>query len=397
MTDFFAPAGRGVQHSNLRAANRRAVLTTIALTTSGISNADVSRRTGLAPQTASAIVSELEAEGLIHRGNVLRGRRGQPATPLFLNPRAGYAIGCEISWRHMAITLLDLVSNQIDHVITHYNAPDPATVIDDATAVIAKMLEKLDSSQRSRVQGIGLTMPGRIGRFGGETVSPAAHRRGWAELNAAHALETATGLPTMQFVAGHAGSWAELLNHPNPRPSDFIYLFINTDVEIGFIARPSQFDGPALQSANMSAILTAGLTDRRYSAELASLAALQRRLARVGIAPQDGCSRNWHWDDWEEHVAPWIEEAGLAMAEIAVNTAAAVETQQVIIDGPLPRPILDRLIAATANGIDTLSGPATPRPRVTAGTRGADGMALGAGQLALIRRMFARQPSDIVG
>ena len=56
MTDLFAPAGRGVQHANLRAANRRAVLTTIALS-SGISNADVSRRTGLAPQTASAIVS----------------------------------------------------------------------------------------------------------------------------------------------------------------------------------------------------------------------------------------------------------------------------------------------------------------------------------------------------
>ena len=125
MTDFFAPAGRGVQHANLRAANRRAVLTTIALT-SGISNADISRRTGLAPQTASAIVTELEADGLIHRGNVLRGRRGQPATPLFLNPQAGYAIGCEISWRHMAVTLLDLVSNQIDHV--HYALQFPRSV-----------------------------------------------------------------------------------------------------------------------------------------------------------------------------------------------------------------------------------------------------------------------------
>ena len=113
--------------------------------------------------------------------------------------------------------------------------------------------------------------------------------------------------------------------------------------------------------------------------------------------PTDGRSRDWHWDDWQDHVVPWIEEAGLAMAEIVVNTAASVKTQLAILDGPLPRPILDRLIAATADGIDTLSGPATNRPRVIAGTRGADGMALGAGQLALIRRMFARQPTDIVG
>ena len=75
MTDFFEPAGRGVQHASLRAANRRAVLTTIAFNP-GISNADVSRRTGLAPQTASAIVADLEGEGLISRGEVLRGRRG---------------------------------------------------------------------------------------------------------------------------------------------------------------------------------------------------------------------------------------------------------------------------------------------------------------------------------
>ncbi len=396
MTDFFAPAGRGVQHANLRAANRRAVLTTIALT-SGISNADISRRTGLAPQTASAIVTELEADGLIHRGNVLRGRRGQPATPLFLNPQAGYAIGCEISWRHMAVTLLDLVSNQIDHVITHYSSPDPSTVIGDAAAIIGTMLDKLDPVQRRRVQGIGLTIPGRIGHFGNEAISPAAHRQGWAELNAAQALESATGLPTMQFVAGHAGSWAELLNHQEPRPSDFIYLFINTDVEIGFIAGPSPWDGPAVQSANMSAVLTAGLTDRRYSAELASLSAFLRRLSDAGITLPDGCPRSWNWDHWESHAAPWIEEAGLAMAEIVVNTAAAIETQLVIVDAHLPRTILDRLITATTGGIETLSGPARSRPRVVAGACGPNSMALGAGQLALIRRMFARQPGDIVG
>ena len=94
---------------------------------------------------------------------------------------------------------------------------------------------------------------------------------------------------------------------------------------------------------------------------------------------------------------PGSNEAGLAMAEIVVNTAAAIETQLVIVDGPLPRTILDRLITATAGGIETLSGPARSRPRVAAGARGPNSMALGAGQLALIRRMFARQPGDIVG
>lgn len=38
---------------------------------------------GLAPQTVSAILNDVEAAGLIVRGEVLRGRRGQPATPIF--------------------------------------------------------------------------------------------------------------------------------------------------------------------------------------------------------------------------------------------------------------------------------------------------------------------------
>jgi DNA-binding MarR family transcriptional regulator len=40
---------------------------------------------GLSPQTVSAILATLEADGLITRGPVLRGRRGQPATPIILN------------------------------------------------------------------------------------------------------------------------------------------------------------------------------------------------------------------------------------------------------------------------------------------------------------------------
>lgn len=396
MTDFFAPAGRGVQHANLRAANRRAVLTTIALS-AGISNADVSRRTGLAPQTASAIVTELEGEGLINRGNVLRGRRGQPATPLFINEQAGFAIGCEISWKHMAIVLLDLLSNQIDHVLTEYEYPDPTSIIGEAAAIIAAMLAKLTPLQRSRMQAIGLTMPSRLGRLEDEQISPSVHRKAWAELDAARELEAVTGIHTISLIAGNAGSWAELLSQPSPRPSDFIYLYLDTRLETGFIAGQSQWDGPAQNSAHLSAVLGAGLLDRRYSAELASLAALQQRLVAAGIGAPSGCPKIWPWDAWENQAAPWIADAALAMAEIVVNTAAAVETRLVIIDGPLPRPILDRLIAATTAGIETLSGSATPRPRVTAGVRGAPGMALGAGQLALIRRMFARQASDIMG
>jgi hypothetical protein len=98
--DIFDAGGRGLQHTGLRRANERAVLTLVAFNP-GVSNAEISRLSGLAPQTVSAILVDVERAGLITRGQVLRGRRGQPATPIFLKADGRFAIGCEIGWRHM--------------------------------------------------------------------------------------------------------------------------------------------------------------------------------------------------------------------------------------------------------------------------------------------------------
>ena len=136
----------------MRAANRRAVLTTITFSP-GISNADISRRTGLAPQTASAIVSELEADDLVYRGEVLRGRRGQPATPLFLNYDSAYAFGVEVGWRHLDILLINLGSRHIDRYRRDYAYPDAATIVDELAGNIAAMMERLDAPKRHRVAG----------------------------------------------------------------------------------------------------------------------------------------------------------------------------------------------------------------------------------------------------
>ena len=77
--------GRGIQPSHVRQTNQRAILSVISLQP-GISNAELARVTDLAPQTVSAVLTDLEQLNLVTRGEVLRGRRGQPATPLYMNP-----------------------------------------------------------------------------------------------------------------------------------------------------------------------------------------------------------------------------------------------------------------------------------------------------------------------
>lgn len=396
MTDFFEPAGRGVQHASLRAANRRAVLTTIALNP-GISNADVSRRTGLAPQTASAIVAELEGDGLIGRGDVLRGRRGQPATPLFLDFDGAYSIGCEISWRHVEVRLIDLGSREIGHYRRDYPWPDANSIVDEVADAVAELVQRLEPARRARLAGLGLASPSHIERNIGALGAPPLQEALWRDLDLAVALERATGFSTSWFNDGNAACWAEMVMSAPPRPSNFVYLFVSTFLGAGVAAEHTLWQGPTGNSANLGAMLVAGPDGaRRFGHGVASTTALLARLAEAGIAVPRGNPVDWPVADWEAQVGPWLAEAGAALAEIVLNTAAVIEVDRAVIDGVLPPALMTRLVAATAQALDTLPSTTGGRPQLVAGRLGSAAVSLGAAQLPMFRRYFSRRLSDML-
>ncbi len=397
MADFFEPAGRGVQHASLRAANRRAVLTTITFSP-GISNAEVSRRTGLAPQTASAIVTELEDDGLVTRGDVLRGRRGQPATPLYLDYAGAYGIGCEISWRHIDIKLINLGSEDLGHYRRDFAYPDAAGIVAEAAQAIAGLIARLDPAQQQRVAGIGLATPSNFGSLIGNVSPPAEQLQAWRELDLRAALEAATGLATTWFNDGNCACFAEMVMSPPPRPANLVHLFVSTYLGAGITAEHTLWEGPTGNSANLGSMLVNGHDGHRsFGHDIASTSALGRRLAQAGIAlPLGDHPANWPWSDWEAHIAPWVEASGSALAEIIVNTGAVLEIDHAIVDSIAPQSIIDRLVAATERALGELVVIGARRPRLVAGTLGARATPLGAAQLTMFRKHFSRDLSDML-
>ncbi|MBK8085655.1 MAG: ROK family transcriptional regulator [Devosia sp.] len=396
MTDFFEPAGRGVQHASLRAANRRAVLTTITFSP-GISNADISRRTGLAPQTASAIVSELEADDLVYRGEVLRGRRGQPATPLFLNYDSAYAFGVEVGWRHLDILLINLGSRHIDRYRRDYAYPDAATIVDELAGNIAAMMERLDAPKRHRVAGIGLASPSTFARNVELLGDLPEQSAAWKALDLRAAIEDRTGLATQTYNDGNAACWAQLVTTPPPRPANFAYLFVGTFLGAGVVSQHTLWEGPTGNSANLGSMLVTGPGGtRQFGHSIASTYALGKRLEAAGLPAPAGNPRDWPWAQWEPHLSAWIAEAGAALAEIVLNAAAVIEVDQAIIDGVLPRPLLDQLIAETKAAMATLPWLTFDHPRISAGHLGPDAAPLGAGQLPLFKKYFSRDLADML-
>lgn len=396
LTDFFEPAERGVQHASLRAANRRAVLTAIAFN-QGLSNADVSRRTGLAPQTASAIVTELEDDGLLTRGEVLRGRRGQPATPLFLDYSGAYGIGCEISWRHIDIMLVNVGSQEIGRYRRDYAYPDATTIVDEAARAIADLVATLDARGQPRIAGIGLAAPSHLGELVSLVGAPAEQVAAWADLDLVAALEAATGLSTTWLNDGNCACFAEMVFSQPPRPSNLVHLFVSTFLGAGITSEHTLREGPTGNSANLGSMLVNGHDGhRKLGHDLASTVALGNRLTAAGIALPVGNPTDWPWAEWETQIGPWLDEAGIAMAEIIYNTAAVLELDQAIIDSAAPTAIVERLVTATEFSLATLARVGVKLPRLVAGKLGNRAAPLGAAQLTMFRKHFSRDLSDML-
>src|SRR3954464_13605650 len=101
------PSG-GANQIRVRAYNERLVLSLVRLY-GALSKADIARRSGLSAQTVSVIMRVLEKEGLLSRGEPIRGRISQPSIPMRLNPDAVYSFGVKIGPRSPDLVLMDFV------------------------------------------------------------------------------------------------------------------------------------------------------------------------------------------------------------------------------------------------------------------------------------------------
>lgn len=392
--DVFEPGTKRMGVSSLRINNERAVLTAVA-TNPGQSAAQVARTTGLGPQSVARILLELEAAGLVRRGEALRGKRGQPATPLYLDPNGVFVVGCEIGWRHYHILLRNLTGEVLGEHRRDYEFPDVDTVIAE-TGSLARLLAALVPEEfRGRILGMGLAMPSGIGRnidlVGG---SPEQASR-WLALDIAAAAEAASGLPIFLFNDGNAACWAELAAHPPPRPANLAYFQVGTFVAAGIIAGGQLWEGPSGNAANLGSML---VTDRAGGQQFvhltASLYALEHRLVAAGYAAPTGNPLTWPWDEMEPLLSEWLEDAARALANAIANTHAVIEFSAALVDGAMPRPVVERLVERVRQHTRALPTLTADHPDIKVGRLGGSAAARGAALRPIYRSYFSRDPAD---
>lgn len=393
--DLFTLGSKGLQHHGLRLANERAVLTVIAVNP-GLSNAEIARISGLAPQTVSAILNEVETAGLIERGEVLRGRRGQPATPIFIKPTGAYSIGIELGWRHADVVVLNLGAEVIGHRHFAYDEADLGALPPRLAGIIEELIADWPADQRARLADIGVSCPGTIHSALEPLTASEGSKSGPTQPGFAEELEKLTGLSVTLFNDGNAACWAELIAQPAPRPGTFIYLLVSTYLAAGLIGEGRLWQGESGHSVDLGSMLVVWVDNGLKPAHsVASVAVLAERLLGAGHTIEANDPGSWDWDLIEPVVEPWIEDCAAALALVVHNTSAVIESGLVVLDTILPQALTTRLTERLAVHFGRL--PVRRQTNIVSGHIGRLAPALGAAELPLYQRYFSRsmlEPRD---
>jgi len=363
------------------------VLTVIA-TDPGSSAAEIARITGLGPQTVARNVAELESAGLVTRGRVRRGFRGQPATELFLADDGAFSIGCEIGFRHIEGSLRSLGGRMVSTVRVELVAPDTVNLVESLAGVIERLLEGIGKNIE-RLVGIGIAVPSDYAALAAKLVPGLS----LPELKIQDLRTQLAGrftAPVTVYNDGSAACWAELAVQPAPRPANYLYIMVGSFVSSGLIAEGRLWEGPTGSSSNLGTMVV-GHPDggQRFVHDVASLSALCSAIKAAGGPMPSLRPAQWDWQSVGPVADKWLVDAAAVLAKALTNAAAVIEVRRVIVDSVLPKPVLNMLIEQMRIESARLPHIGKGNLDISAGNIGEGASAYGAALLPLYRTLFS--------
>ena len=372
--------------SGLRNYNERVVLSLLKAH-GGLSKSEVGKRAGFTNQTAAVIMRDLEAEGLITRGEPVRGRVGQPSIPMRLCAEGAFFFGAKLGRRSTDIVLVNFVGEIIDQTSMVYDYPDPQKTISFIVDSVNSMMQSKPQSVRDRIRGLGVAMPGFLWEWA-TSIGVEPHLIDpWRTIDIQDSLSMQFDFPVWSRNDATCACGAELVFGKDPLPTDFLYFYIGQFIGGGIVLNGELFTG---STGNAGALGPFSVTQSDGSTkqivEIASLATLQSRLKRAGAS-----SATLVWDAPDYGVCPdvlnnWINDAAHAIAETILAGCAFIDFPMVILDGSMPETLLQRIVQRIQQNFVRLNWSGLFVPDLKCGTIGSNARTLGASAIPMFER-----------
>lgn len=381
----------GSNQTRVRAYNERLVLSLVRLH-GALSKADITRLSGLSAQTASVIMRALEKDGLLLRGEPLRGRVGQPSVPMRLNPDAVLSFGVKIGRRSADLVLMDFVGNIRERYHETYAYPLPQEILRIITSGIADIEAQMTAEEQARVAGIGIAAPFELWNWADEIGAPSGAMDVWRgfDLQAEVAARVAHSVYLQNDATSACG--AELVFGMGSIYPDFIYLFIGSFIGGGIVLNSSIFSGRTGTAGAVGPLPVRGKDgENRQLLDIASIFVLENMLRERGVDPQPLWYSADEWVDFGEPLEVWIQATAAALAQAIVAAASIIDFGAAVIDGGFPAWVRKRIVTATLEAVARLDLRGVVIPDIIEGKVGSQARAIGGASLPIFARYLTDQ------
>lgn len=374
---------RGSNQSGVRAHNERLVLTLIRQS-GPLAKAEIARLTGLSAQTVSVIMRALEKEGLLVKGEPVRGKVGQPSVPMGLAKEGAFFFGLKVGRRSLDLILTDFHGSVQGRVHLSHRYPTPDSVVQFVNTSVEQLLDQLPPAHRRRVAGLGIAIPFRLWDWAKPLGLTGSEMEAWRDRDIAAEIAGTWDFPVYLRNDGSAACGAELVFGDQNRPRDFLYFFLGFFVGGGLVIDNTLFTGRTGNAAALASIPIGIRGNKvRQLVDVASIVTLEQLVIEAGGTSQMIWDNPTQWDLPEGVLETWMSKAVEGFAYAILSASCLIDFESVMIDGWLPDDVRADLTRRIALRLEEISLKGIVVPELREGTIGRDARALGAASLPL--------------
>jgi len=390
------PMNRVNRGSNIVAVgayNERLVLS-ILRSKGALSKVELTQETGLSKQTLTDVIGRLESNGLLLRGEPIRGRIGQPQIPFALNPEGAYSIGFKIGRKSYELVLMDFSGQILKWITRHIDYPMPDEMTAFVTSGLHAIRSEFPASILDKCVGMGVAMPNELWRWGKEFDAPEDRIAQWQDYDVQKGIASVAGMPVLIWNDVASACNGELIFGKGEASSDFLYVYIGTFIGGGIVLNGKIIRGARSNAGAIGSMLVADKKDGGEERQLLSVASVINLVHNLMAASRD-VSNIWNpEDDWTEVydlVLPWVEQVSSHLAAACISAAAITDVPQIVIDGSMPDGVRGLIVKSTEAHIRRLPTTGLMPFKILAGTLGYSARVIGAASLP----MQARYAQDL--
>jgi predicted NBD/HSP70 family sugar kinase len=382
---------RGSNQSGMRAHNERLVLSLVRQQ-GALAKSDIARMTGLSAQTVSVIMRSLENDGLLLRGEPIRGRIGQPSVPMSLAAEGAFFLGLKIGRRSADLTLVDFLGRVRATQRQTYRYPTPDNVVAFVAEALPTVMSTLSTAHQGRVGGMGIAMPFQLWNWVQYIGAPQSEMDAWRNRDIQAEISALTGMPVHVQNDATAACGAELVFGTGDRPKDFLYFYFGTFIGGGLVLNGQLFTGRTGNAGGVGPMPVPapdGSLQRLF--DVASMSKLAEAMELAGESSDHLWEQHANWRVSDAILSNWIDGAAIGLAYATLSAAALIELEAVMIDGWMPTEIRAEITRRTEAALYRLDLSGIEPPQVREGTVGAEARALGAAAIPLAQRYLIDQ------